>query len=694
MNSYSNNLFKQIPCLRLLLPLIVGILLQYHFNLSINLLLVVSIISLIFIVAIVFISTYLKFKLRWVQGVFLTLLFIGVGGCLSYAKNISNRTTWVGNYFIQNEPLLVTLQENLAIKQKSYKALATVEAVYKNNNWQSVEGDVLLYFRKDSTIPPIQYGSQILIKNNVVSIVNSGNPGGFNYARFCSFQQIHFQGFLKDQDFSILTSTKTNWFIESLINIRTKVLSILKANIKNPSELSIAQALLIGYRDELDRDLVKAYSNTGVVHIIAISGLHLGMIYGLMLFLFLPFKKYKWCKIIKPITIIFVLWIFSFIAGMPPSILRSALMFSCIAIGEPFGKQSNIFNGLAVSAFIILIINPFSLWDVGFQLSYSAVLSIVIFSPYIKRWIYFKNKILAGIWNLNSITLSAQILTLPFVLYHFHQFPNLFLFTNLFAVPLSGLILYFELLLLIISSWNSVAFFIGGIIEWLIKLMNQFIVKVDRIPFAVCESIQITIVQAIILIGLLVASSVWLINKKIKYLILGLIFLMCFIAVRSIDFVNRNLQQKIIVYNVPSHTAIDLVEGRNYQFIGDSILQYDGFLRNFHIKPSRILHRINEKKLLKNIQIKNQFIYSNNKVIAVVFSPINYSGEKIKVDAIIITKNPRIYISKLHQIFDCKLYVFDGSNPVWKINKWKKECDSLSLQYHISSLEGAFEMNL
>jgi competence protein ComEC len=694
VNFYANNFIKQIPALRFLIPIVVGILFQYRFSIGINVLAMVAATASILLIFFSFLSIAKRNALGWINGLLIHLFLIAIGGALSFTKNISNRSAWVGNYINKETPVIVTLQENVSIKERSYKALATFNAVYNNGVWQPVEGDVLLYFRKDSSKPNVHYGSQIILLKKVTSIVNAGNPGAFNYERYCSFQDIHYQAFLSDNDFTILPTEQTSWFANVLINIRTSVLEILKKNIKSQDELSIAEALLIGYRDELDRELVRAYSNTGVVHIIAISGLHLGMIYGLLLFLFKPFNRYKFSKIVKPITIIFILWMFSFIAGTAPSILRSAIMFTCIVIADSLGKRSNIYNGLAISAIIILIINPFSLWDVGFQLSYSAVLSIVFFSPYVKKWFYFKNKLLKGFWELNAITLSAQVLTLPIVLYHFHQFPNLFLFANIFAVPFSGLILYAELLLLIFSLWLNAASFIGKGIEWAIAVLNKFILNIDALPFAVWESIQISILQAIILFASIIGFSYWLIEKKSKAMLIGLLFLMFFIGFRSIDLMNRNHQQKIIVYNVPKHTAIDLVDGRKLFFIGDSILKEDGFLRNFHIKPSRILHRTTESDAVSNITYFNNFILTRNKSIAVVDSPVFHAGEKIKVDAVIITKNPRVYIDKLYQAFDCKQYIFDASNSMWKINKWKQACDSLHLQYHICSLQGAFEINL
>jgi competence protein ComEC len=216
--------------------------------------------------------------------------------------------------------------------------------------------------------------------------------------------------------------------------------------------------LLIGYKDDLDKTLVQSYSNTGVVHVIAISGLHLGLIYWLLLKLFWPLQKRRDLKWLRPILIIAGLWLFSLLAGMQPSVIRSAVMFTCIVLGETWTRKSSIYNTLAFSAFLLLFINPYWLWDVGFQLSYIAVLSIVIFMQPIYNWFYIKNKALDFIWKLNAVTLAAQILTVPVSIYHFHQFPLSFMFTNFVAVPLSSLILLGEIVLCVVSFIPIVAF--------------------------------------------------------------------------------------------------------------------------------------------------------------------------------------------------------------------------------------------
>jgi len=420
------------------------------------------------------------------------------------------------------------------------------------------------------------------------------------------------------------------------------------------------------------------------------------MIYGLIVFFFKPFNNKKWMPLAKATVTIFILWIFTLIAGSVPSILRSAVMFTFIVIGETMGKRSNIYNNLAASAFVILLCSPFSLWDVGFQLSYSAVLGIVMFSKSITNWVYFNNKILKNIWGLTAVTISAQVLTLPFILYHFHQFPLLFLFTNLLAVPFSGLILYIELFLLIMFPFASIAQLIGKITGCCIGFLNEFILRMNMISFAQITCIQITVFQTIILFIIIAGLIIVFLKKQPTSLFISLVASLLFSSVRTADFIQRNQQQKIIIYNVPQHRAVDIIEGRKYQFIGDSILTKNDFLRNFHLQPARILHRVTAANYLHNTSYQQNIISNGNKNIILIDDalPEIKNIKRIKADAILISKSPTLYISQLIKIFNCNQYIFDASNPLWKINKWKKDCDSLHLRHYSIPEQGAFQMEL
>ncbi len=533
-----------------------------------------------------------------------------------------------------------------------------------------VQGKIILYFKKDSLVPPIVYGSQIIFKKALQEIKNSGNPGGFDYKRYSLFQGITHQVYLKPGDFSLLASTNKKWLHSFLDMTREKVLNILRTNIRGEKELGLAEALLIGYKDDLDKTLVQSYTNTGVVHIIAISGLHLGLIYWLLLLLLKPLQQRKYLKWIRPVIIILGLWLFSLLAGAQPSILRSAVMFTCIVLGENLSKKTSIYNTLALSAFILLVWNPYWLWDVGFQLSYSAVLSIIIFMQPIYKLFYIKNKLLDFFWKLNAVTIAAQILTLPVSIYHFHQFPTYFLLTNLVAVPLSSILVLGEIFLCIISFIPAVALFTGKALYWQIWLMNNYIEKIESLPFSLWDGLQINITQAIFLFLFITGISYWLFEKKKAGLKMGLIALFCFWGLRSFSFWQADRQQKIIVYNVPQHKAIDFINGRSYFFAGDTDLIKNDFATNFHLKPSRTIQRVVARSSLNNLVIDNNCISFGTKNILLLDCTFSLASSDTKyiIDLLVVSKNPKLYNSRLTNTFIIKQNVIDGTVTAGKLN--------------------------
>ena len=690
------HIWKKAPFLRLLLPFIAGIVLQWHLQTDIKILWAILVISLLVVLGFFLIPFFEKYKLSAISGLAIIALFISVGGLLAWYKNITNDESWFGKNYTADDALILTLLENPVEKTKSYKANASVDYLVSKDSAIKTRGTIIVYFKKDSSVSKLEYGSQVIISKSLQEIKNSGNPGGFDYKRYSLFQGITHQVYLKENEFDILPEENKTRFNEFIFDSRKKVLNILRKNIKGEKELGLAEALLIGYKDDLDKTLVQSYSNTGVVHVIAISGLHLGLIYWLLLQATFLLNKRKNIKWLRPVLIIAGLWLFSFLAGAQPSIVRSAVMFTCIVGAEWISRKSSIYNTLAFSAFLLLCYNPYWLWDVGFQLSYTAVLSIVIFMQPIYNWFYVKNKALDFLWKLNAVTLAAQILTLPVSIYHFHQFPNYFLFTNFVAVPLSSVILIGEIFLCAISFIPQVAAFTGKILSWLIWLMNTYVERIEMLPFALLDGLQISIVQAIFLLAAIAGLGYWLLEKTKIALRYGLAAMLIFFGIRSVSFIKANNQQKLIVYNVPQKQAIDIIDGRKYFFVGDTDLLADDFVRNFHIKPARVLNRIEEGQALKNYFQSGNMIQYNHKKILLIDDNSTFmaSPDKIPVDLLVVSKNPKLYFKKLAETFSIKQVVFDGSIPSWKMAYWKNDCDSLRIPYYDVSEKGAFVMNL
>lgn len=700
--------WKKTPFIRLLPPFAAGIIIQWYNQLTVffwGILLVTAVVSMLLFF---WIAVFQRFRFAWLNGMGINLLFISIGALLVWYNDIRHDQRWFGHSYDGKASMVVSINEPLIEKTKSFKANGSVSYLVKDGKARQVKGKIILYFMKDTSAlsskmlpadslsPVVDYGTQIIFNKPLQEIKNSGNPGGFDYKRYSLFQGITHQVYLKPGEFEILPEKKITLFQRIFYPAGQTILKLLRANIRSEKELGLAEALLIGYKNDLDKTLVQSYSNTGVVHVIAISGLHIGLIYWLLVQLLRPLRKNKYARWLQPVLIIVGLWAFSLLAGGQPSVLRSAVMFTCMVLGQSMARKVSVYNTLAFSAFILLCYNPYWLWDAGFQLSYSAVLSILIFMKPVYNCFYVKNKLLDHIWKLNAVTLAAQILTLPVSIYHFHQFPFTFLLTNFIAVPLSSIIVLGEILVCAIAFLPSIALFTGKILTWLIWLMNSYIEKIEQLPFALWDGLQIDIIQAIFLFGCIAGLGFWLIEKIRRGLFVALVCLLGFFVLRSFSFITAANQHELIVYNIPRHRAIDFIEGRNYLFAGDSGLLTDDFARNFHLKPSRVLHRVKRVADISTASIGDHYVVYKNRKIILIDETISFSAPEIKqdIDLLIISKNPKLYISKLVNTFNIKQVVFDGSVPPWKLPYWKKDCDSLHIPYHDVSEKGAFVMNL
>ncbi len=688
--------WKKTPFLRLLLPLIAGILVQWYFQPDIRTCWILLAFSFLFLTAFFFIPFFRRYQLSGWAGIVTALLFFCLGAALSWQRDIRNNSNWIKNKYSPGDALVAQFDEPLTEKTKSIKVNATVSHIIRRGTAIAVKGKIIVYFKKDSLPAVLGYGSKIIFRKALQEIKNTGNPGGFNYKRYCLFHDITQQVYLQPGEYEILPEKTGGKLQQFIFSSREKILKILRNNIQGEKELGLAEALLIGYKNDLDKTLVQSYTNTGVVHIIAISGLHLGLIYWLLAQLLKPFRRTKKTRWLSPLLIIAGLWLFSLLAGAQPSILRSALMFTCIVIGESLDRKTSIFNTMAVSAFILLCINPFLLWDVGFQLSYAAVSSIIIFMRPVYNWFYIRNRLLDLLWKLNAVTIAAQVLTIPLSIYHFHQFPSWFLLTNFIAVPLSSVILLGEILLCVISFIPAIASFTGNLLSWLIRVMNTYVERVEVLPFYLLDSIQISVIQAVLLLLFLAGLAWWLMEKSTGGLLAGLMALLFFMATRSFHLIRANNQQIVIVYNVPQQQAIDFINGRNYFFVGDSGLVTDDFNRKFHLNPSRILYRAVAGEQPAGMEFYENHIRFNDKHILLLDKPVSYSSLENKpvIDLLIISKNPKIFIRQMAGSLVIKQIVFDGSVPAWKTRYWKKDCDSLHIPWYDVTTHGAFVMNL
>jgi competence protein ComEC len=689
-------IWKESPFIRLIIPLIAGIAYQWYWPSPIHFMWLLFAFSTVALWLLYVQPLSRQYRAQWLNGACIHATLFAAGGLVLFYGDIQHQKTSITRQNTAGKVILVTIEEPLSEKKQSYKTIASIQAVLFNHSINKASGKILLYFQKDSASLHLHYGKQLLLYKALQPVKNTGNPGCFDYQRYCTFQGISYQVYLKQGEYVSLKIENENLFRKFLFSTRAKIVSLLKKYIPGAKETGLAEAMLIGYKEDLDQRLVQSYSDTGVVHIIAISGLHLGLIYWLLMLLCKPLAQRTGGKLMQPIFIIAGLWLFSCIAGGSPSVLRSAVMFTCVVIGAHLNRKTSIYNSLAASAFLLLCYNPFWLWDAGFQLSYAAVLSLAMFYKPIYNLLFVSNKLLDLLWKSVCVTLAAQILTVPVSVYHFHQFPNLFLIANLLAVPLSSLIIIGEIILCAVGVFPLIASGVGYLLHHTIYWLNTFIEQVGSLPYATMGNLQINGAQLVCLYAFISAMAWWLLQQQRKGALLSLMALLLFIIFHAVDIWNTGQQKKLIVYNIPRHSAIDVMVGTKYFFKGDSLLQHDDLLQKFHMQPCRLLHRVTNTFNPGNILGEKNFFRFGNTSFLLFDAPLDLSQlyPKTPVDIIILSNNPTIRIAQLTGVFTCRQFVFDASNPAWKVAKWQQECAQLGVWGFSVADKGAFVFNL
>ncbi|HLO80398.1 MAG TPA: ComEC/Rec2 family competence protein [Chitinophagaceae bacterium] len=472
--------WNMFPFIRILIPLIAGI---FYRPARLEIPVTATVCLLFFSLLVSYLPVYQQFRLRFIKGIWLNTLVFAGGFTITHLQDVRNSPNWFARH--QYDALMVkTITEPKPGKSASY-VHARVTHLSERGKWHSARGNIRIRLPGKSQ-PPFP-GTMICISKKPKLVENS--PGSnFNFRDYLANQNIYHQVDPSINELKIFRSKAPPAGMVALM--RENILKVIDNNFRHAEERALAKALLVGYRDELDMTTVAAYTNTGVIHVIAISGLHLGLIYALLLILTSPLVKGRKSRIITNIAIGISLWVFTLICGATPSVVRSAVMFTSLLAGDTLGSENNTGNALASSAFLLLCFDPFLLRDIGFQLSYAAVASLLVYNRAISSIYLPENGILLHAWSSISTSIAAQILTTPLVLVHFHQFPLLFVMSNLVAVPVSGIILILLILLVIVQSLPLFPSLITNLSSWFIRLMNVQVSRIATIPFSTWKEIS------------------------------------------------------------------------------------------------------------------------------------------------------------------------------------------------------------
>ena len=694
MNPNQIPLWKQAPFVRLLIPLIMGIIIQDWALITGSILMLWMCVLFAIFLLYYYLPLHKRYYWRNFHALFLLGLVFFHALFINWNNNPKHQSSWFGHFLSQERGILVSIDEPLERRGRFMKTTVTIKAGLLNQHLQPCFGKMLLYIKAANT-SALHISDLIFIRKSPQQIKAPDNPGAFDYQQYQARQKIYHQIFLSEHDLVKIQDGHPYLFYNLIYHVREEILSILKKFIHHPQELGIAEALLIGYKNDLDQELVQSYVTTGVVHIIAISGLHLGLIYMGLIWLFNKIPVIKNSRLIKYIAVVICLWFFAILTGASASVLRSAVMFTCIAAGKIINKNSSIENALAASAFILLCFNPDFLWDLGFQLSYLAIIGIVLFQKPIQYLLSPNNYLIKKLWEMISITTAAQIMTFPICLFHFHQFPSLFLISNLMAVPLSTMILFGEILLLVVCKCITLSTFLGILIEKMIGFLNAFISYLHRLPFSTIQNIYSDIYCTSVQYAILIFMILFILRKKKVYIKACFFLTTIFSTILTNATISINNQKKVVFYQSKRGNVIDMINGKFYYCYSAESENLKNHSIQKMLLASRLYFGCDHPCVQSgggSVLIKDNLFQFSNRLILIINKHVKYRAlhQPVDVDILYLSDNPTVKISELLQTIRPKTILFAASNRKSKVEQWKKECKFLCKNYYSMYENGAY----
>ena len=684
-----NRVFSEVPFLRLILPFSLGILLGFATQLERDFLIVVFIFLLMAICADLILKISSKFSREWIYGIILQLILF-VSGLI--VVDLKRSASDYRDHLNGNDLIIADLVEFPEEKPNTYKAIARVRAVKNQGSWKQTGGRCLIYFRKDDNSVKLIPGDRVVFISGFSEIPFNGNPYEFNYKKYMHRHRVFKQIFLETESWEKIGENKGSPLLLAGVKMQNHLFQKYREYGMKDDVLEVAGALTLGLREKLGDEIKQSYRVSGAVHILAISGLHVGILYVVLFYSLSFLKKTRYGKIVMVLVILCALWFFALLTGLSPSVLRASTMFSFVLIGQSLRRHSNVYNSLAISAFILLFINPSLIYNVGFQLSYCAVLGIVILQPRLHNLMRSRFWLVDKISGLVAVSIAAQLATFPLSLYYFHQFPVYFWLTNIIVIPLTTLILYFGFLFFLFSVQPLVAGFIGKVQALLISGMNVSVETIRELPLSIIDGINISEAESIILYCIVIFTSLLFIRKKGAFFlpVLGSVFLLLSINLFQLYEVLR--QKSAVLYNINGVTAINFIDGRTSYMVYDSgeknIENQLNYYTENHMIASGIkkavmfsLASVSEDRTVfqdNSLFIYKGFISYNNLHFFIYFDNFQSAfndGKKVNVDYLIYSNPDGMNVSDLKKGIAFNKLIISSMIPEWKARLLKDECD-------------------
>ena len=682
-------LIRQHPFIRLLLPLTIGIFLANALDIQEWYQFIAIFISLVGILLFKIIPFMGKSRsLRVLFGAFVFLFFVAIGSYRIKVQTASMKlnSADTNNYYIGK------LLENPIARTNSYKCSFEITAAHIRKSWRKESVKVLLYFKKDSSLHDLLAGSSLLIHTKLQKVRNAGNPNEFDYAGYLKTQHTLYSAFLPPSKWQAINVPRKFSITDFAWKWRAKLLGIYKQNGITGNSFDILAALSLGAKSDMDTEIKQAWTNAGVMHVLAVSGLHVGIIYLLFHSLFAFLLRFKWGHFVRAILLIFMTWMYAILTGLSPSVMRAACMFSFIIVGEMLRRRGGVFNSLAASAFFLLLIDPYLIFTVGFQFSYLAVAGIVFFQPRFYKLFYVNNFILRWIWKLTTLAISAQIATAPLAIYYFHQFPTYFLLSGYLVIPMAGILIYLSMALLLLSPIDYISHLLGSILQYLVSFLNWFVHRIQLLPESLITDLLLTNYE-LALIYLLLFCLIFIFILKRKTAVFSLLIILLAFQIPVLIHRFQKAQKQLVVFNAGNHSLIGFFSGDKAIFFKDQNLAESSMRRIIkpYIRKNQIRHyQIDSLQPVKLIAFGKQKIA----IIGKNDTELTKLIDSLQPNIVVIRKNGIEAMNNILSLTSCEHYIYDSTIAQNRMVGIDSIIHERHIEFYSVKSSGAFLYNL
>ena len=664
------------------------------------------------------------------------------GATLTQQATESRSTTHLYRFGDKIEFYRAVVDDYTVVRPATYATTVRVSAVRVGGKWQAAVGGIRVSIPRDSGVQAPLYGDVWLVRGAPAPSKAPLNPGEFDYRRYLQYHQVYHQQFIHPDQYRKIAIAPPSILRATAMRAARVLDGVFRNYVHTKREYALASALVLGIKDDVDQETKQAYANTGTTHIMAVSGLQVGLLFGAVTWVLglIRVRRGAMFRLVSALLGLGVIWSYAFLTGLSASVLRAAVMFTFIIVARASGRQTNMFNTLAVAAFCLLCYDPYLLCDVGFQLSFLAVISIVYLQPRIGAWLdvkgYFQDKhrpwhskatqrfwktsgfVLDKVWQATALSLAAQVATFPLGLYYFHQFPLSFLLSNLVAVPISSIAVYVGLGLLglkglvagigmfssglaSVLDWGPFA--VGRVFEFMIWLFNEYIFWIGRVlPGALISGVHVTAPQAWLIFAMILVFLAFLAWRHLAWLGMACALMLVFAGSRVWAARQLAPDERLIFYSIPRRSVVGFWQGAAAHIVTVDSLALNETERTYRIVPGiieREAQQVNYHTGWQGSSVPAKSADSSGVVLAVwrgvrvafVSGRLDAARQPSSVDVVVLRRNARVWPETLAAVFGTKAtIIFDSSCKSWYVNSLYSKLQVAGWQVYDLTAQGAY----